>query len=250
MTPGGARRLARTEMHAVLAPPGALLADSTVALQDEEAHHLRVRRAREGEEVRVLDGAGKLAEGRLVRGRDGLGVAIGAVREAPPPPAFTLIVGAGDRERFGWLAEKASELGVTDLVPLETAWTRSVGGRVREAHVPALQRRAREAIKQSRAAWAPTVHPPEGVNAAARRGAGSERWLADARAEPPGAIPAAGALTVVVGPEGGLTEAERALFLTTGFKPVRLAPGLLRFETAALAAAAVIASQRPRRDYE
>jgi len=237
-------------MHAVLAPAGALVPDGLVALDPEEAHHLRVRRAKAGEVVRVLDGAGKLADGRLVQGPEGFAVAVGAVREIPPPPRFTLIVGAGDRERFGWLAEKAAELGVTELVPLQSAWTRSVASRVRESHLAALQRRARQAIKQSRAAWEPRVHPPEGVSAAAARGGDSERWLADARAEPPGAIPAADALTVVVGPEGGLTEAERAVFVAAGFLPVRLAPGLLRFETAALAAAAVVASQRPRRDYE
>ena len=54
-------------------------------------------------------------------------------------------------------------------------------------------------------------------------------------------------MVVVVGPEGGLTDAERGRFLGAAFLPVRLAPDLLRFETAALAAAAVVASQRPRR---
>ena len=66
-------------MHAVLAPAGTLVADSTIVLEAEEAHHLKVRRAREGEAVRVLDGAGKLADGSLVRGRDGLAVAIGSI---------------------------------------------------------------------------------------------------------------------------------------------------------------------------
>jgi 16S rRNA (uracil1498-N3)-methyltransferase len=55
---------------------------------------------------------------------------------------------------------------------------------------------------------------------------------------------------VVVGPEGGLVPPEREAFLAAGFHRVRLAPGLLRFETAALAAAAVVASQRPRRTHE
>ena len=114
-------------------------------------------------------------------------------------------------------------------------------------HVLALQRRARQAIKQSRAAWAPRVHLPEGPRAAAARGAGTRRWLADGRAEPPPAVPPDDALTVVVGPEGGLVDAERQIFLAADFTPVRLAPDLLRFETAALAAAAVVASQRSRR---
>lgn len=234
-------------MHSVLVPPGTLLANATIALEEEERHHLRVRRAVAGESVRVLDGAGCVAEGRLVPSRDGLEVAVGPVHAVPEPPAFTLVVGAGDKERFGWLAEKAAELGVTDLVPLKTERTRSVAAGLREGHVQALQRRARQAIKQSRAAWAPRVHPPEGSRDAAARGAGTRRWLADGRAEPPPAVPPDDALTVVVGPEGGLIDSERQIFLAADFTPVRLAPDLLRFETAALAAAAVVASQRPRR---
>ena len=231
----------------MLVAPGTLLADATIALEEEERHHLRVRRAIAGESVRVLDGMGCLAEGRLVQGKSGFDVAVGPVRRVREAPAFTLIVGAGDKERFGWLAEKAAELGVTDLVPLKTDRTRSVAAGIREGHVLALQRRARQAIKQSRAAWAPRVHPPEGPRDAAARGAGTRRWLADGRAEPPPAVPPDDALTVVVGPEGGLIDAERQIFLAADFTPVRLAPDLLRFETAALAAAAVVASQRPRR---
>jgi 16S rRNA (uracil1498-N3)-methyltransferase len=237
-------------MHAVLAMPGALVAGATVALEEEERHHLKVRRAATGDRVQVLDGQGAVGEGKLVSGRDGFAVELAAVRQVAAPACFTLIVGAGDKERFGWLAEKAAELGVTDLVPLKTERTRSVAAGIREGHVLALQRRARQAIKQSHAAWAPRVHPPESPREAAERGAGTRRWLADARAEPPPAVTPDEALTVVVGPEGGLVDAERAVFLAAAFAPVRLAPDLLRFETAALAAAAVVASQRPRRPHE
>ena len=234
-------------MHSVLAIPESLVDGATIQLEEEERHHLRVRRAAPGDPTRVLDGAGTIAEGRLIMGRDGFEVEVLRLHRHPRPPGFTLVVGAGDRERFGWLAEKAAELGVTDLVPLKTERTRSVAVGIREGQVQALQRRARQAIKQSRAAWAPRVHPPEGVRDAAARGEQTARWLADARAEPPLAIPPDAALTVVVGPEGGLTDPERQVFLAAHFVPVRLAPDLLRFETAALAAAAVVASQRPRR---
>ncbi len=237
-------------MHPVLAAPGSLTEHATVALEEEERHHLRVRRASLGDRVRALDGAGAIAEGVLVRSGNGLAVQIERVRCLPKPPPFALVVGAGDKERFAWLAEKAAELGVTDLVPLKTERTRSVAAGIREGHVAALQRRARQAIKQSRSAWAPTVHLPMSVREAAYRGVAGWRWLADARAEPPPPISEDAELVVVVGPEGGLTEEERRQFLEAEFRPVRLAPDLLRFETAALAAAAVVASQRPRRLHE
>lgn len=237
-------------MHAILVPRGILRDGAIVNPEEEEWHHLRVRRASEGEAVLVLDGAGATAPGKLVKSGKGFAIAVGVVRHCPKPPSFTLIVGAGDRDRFAWLAEKAAELGVTDLVPLTSERTRSVAAGIRESHIAALQRRARQAIKQSRAAWSPVIHSPRSVAEAAGTSAGAEnapRWLGDVDADPPPPIPPDGSLTVVVGPEGGLTEPERGTFLEAGFTPVRLAPDLLRFETAALAAAAVVASQRPRR---
>jgi 16S rRNA (uracil1498-N3)-methyltransferase len=237
-------------MHAVLVAPGTLEPGAGLALDPEEQHHLKVRRAKEGERVRVLDGEGGVAEGRLLAARDGFEVAVEALRRVPPPPGFILVVGAGDKERFGWLAEKAAELGVTDLVPLKTERTRSVAAGIREGHVHALQRRARQAIKQSGAPWAPRVIAPIDVRTAAAQGVGDFRWLADPTGEPPPSLPAEAPLVVVVGPEGGFLPPEREAFLTAGFHRVRLAPDLLRFETAALAAAAVIASQRPRRPHE
>jgi 16S rRNA (uracil1498-N3)-methyltransferase len=237
-------------IHAVLAVPGTLLADSTIGLDEEERHHLRVRRAVDGERVRVLDGAGTVGEGRLLKQGGEFVVRVEGVREVQQPPAFILIVGAGDKERFGWLAEKSAELGVTELAPLKTERTRSVAAGIREGHVAALQRRARQAIKQSGAAWAPRVSPPVDVKFAAAQGLPEFRWLADATGEPPPELPPEVPLLVVVGPEGGLVPAEREVFLAAGFRRVRLAPDLLRFETAALAAAAVVASQRPRRSHE
>jgi 16S rRNA (uracil1498-N3)-methyltransferase len=147
-----------------------------------------------------------------------------------------LVVGAGDRDRFGWLVEKAAELGVAEIVPLDSALVRSVAGRVRGVHLDRLRRQAREAIKQSGAPWAPAVtdlRTPEAVCAEVVEGV---RWLAD----PAGGAPTrvgSGALTAVIGPEGGLTEEEQAQFRAAGFAPVRLGPHLLRFETAAIAAA-------------
>ncbi len=231
----------------MLVAPGALVAQSVVALDEEERHHLKVRRAKDGEPVRVLDGAGAVGEGRLVELRGEAAVEIARVTMRDPPPGFALVVGAGDKERFGWLDEKAAELGVTELAPLKTDRTRSVAAGIREGHVAALQRRARQAIKQSGAPWAPRVSPPIDVRLAATMGHPDFRWLADATGEGPPALLPGADLVVVVGPEGGLIPPEREVFLAAGFRRVRLAPDLLRFETAALAAAAVVASQRPRR---
>lgn len=225
-------------MISALVPPGALVAGSELGLPDEEAHHLTVRRATSGAPIRLHDGEGAVAMGALLAIGSRATVRVESVDFHPAPPVVRLVVGAGDRERFGWLVEKAAELGVTEIVPLESALVRSVAGRVRSIHLDRLRRQAREAIKQSGTPWAPRVtdlRTPDDVCAQVGEGM---RWLAD----PAGVAPsraASSALTAVIGPEGGLTDQERLQFRAAGFTPVRLGPHLLRFETAAIAAAVV-----------
>lgn len=208
-------------------------------LAGSEVHHLRVRRAEAGTEVRFLNGRGVTGRGRVRLGTQP-GVEVESSDSVPRPVALTLAVGAGDRDRFGWLIEKACELGVTDLVPLETERTGSVGSRLRSEHLVRLGRRALEAAKQCGAPWATVVHPP----AALAEFAGWVRvgacFLADANGEMPPAVLPIGATTVGVGPEGGFTEPERELLRRAGFTPIALGPYVLRFETAALAAAAAV----------
>jgi len=231
----------------MLVEPTTLTPGSLIEPDDEELRHLKARRAVAGDEIRLFDGHGKVAEGHLVERARRLVVSVSAVTEVPPPPRFVLGVGAGDKERFGWLAEKAAELGVTELVPLETTRAMSVATRLRTQHLDALRRRARQAVKQSGAAWAPEIREPASVEAVAGPAAESEvRLLAHVDGGSAPEIPRSAPVVVVVGPEGGLTDEERELLISRGFVAVRLARDLLRFETAALAAAAVVASQRAR----
>ena len=227
----------------VLLETGGQSGRETGALADGEHHHLRVRRARDGEPVELRDGAGLVGTGRLVRvGRDWR-VEVEAARVIARPPALTLAVGAGDRERFEWLVEKATELGVTCIVPIETERTHAVATRVRSEHLERLRRRALEAVKQCGAPWAPEVTPPERLTSFLSRRHEGQRWVGDPEGGAASAPPD-GALTVVIGPEGGLTDPERRAASAAGFHPVRLGPHTLRFETAAIAAAALAMAGR------
>jgi 16S rRNA (uracil1498-N3)-methyltransferase len=212
-------------------------------LAEGEEHHLRVRRARDGEQVELRDGAGLVGTGRLVRDGRSWRVEVDAARRVGRPLALTLAVGAGDRERFEWLVEKATELGVTAIVPLETEHAAAVATRVRAPHVGKLRRHALEAIKQCGAAWAPEIRDPEPLAAFVGRLLDGDAWLADPDG---GGAATAGSdpLTVLVGPEGGLTAPERTLARLAGYRPVRLGPYVLRFETAAVAAAALAVAAR------
>jgi len=228
----------------VLVPPGPRAVGEVLQLPPTEVHHLRVRRARAGDRVRVVNGEGLLGEGALVgEAREGQ-VRLERVEHAARPVPLQLAVGAGDRDRFGWLVEKAAELGVSDLIPLETERTAGVAARVRGEHVDKLQRRAFEATKQCGAAWAPTVHLPHTIPELVARHRGEVAWLADPTGVPPRPVRPAASLLVAVGPEGGFSAAERQLLLDAGFEPARLGPYTLRFETAALAAAVIGGSMR------
>lgn len=228
-------------MITVLVEPGTLPPGGTVALPESEAHHLRVRRAAEGVAVRLADGAGSLGEGTLLAGG---AVAVGRITAVARPAGLWLAVAAGDKERWDWLAEKAGETGVTDLLPVESERVAGVASRLRAGHLERLQRRAREAIKQSGAAWAPLVHPPVGFDDLCSRSFEGVRWLADPEGGLPGALRPDGPVLVLVGPEGGLTGRERRVALDGGFEPVRLGPHVLRFETAAVAAAVAVMLRR------
>lgn len=233
-------------MIAALVAPGLdLRVGLTVELDEEEAHHLKVRRVPPGATLRLLDGIGLLASGTLLDGRSAR-VALTDVRRVPAPARLELAVGAGDKERFAWLAEKATELGVTTLVPVETARTVHVASRVRAAQVARLARRALEATKQSGAPWATQVEAPVPLGQYLAGDMGPVRWLAEPDGELAPAALGAEAVAVLVGPEGGLTDAERAAALVSGFRPMRLGDHILRFETAALAAAAHVGVARTR----
>lgn len=223
-------------MITVIAGRGTILAGATVALDNEERHHLRVRRAQPGTRLRLLDGAGGVGEGVL--SADGGDVLVDHAEQVEPPAPLRLIVAAGDRDRFGLLAEKCGELGVTELIPTDTERTRGVATRVLGGHLDRFRRRSLEAIKQSGCAWAPVVSDLATLAEAMARAGEGPRWLADGAGENPWGVPIAPS-AVAVGPEGGFTAEERALLVRAGFRPVRLGPHVLRFETAAIAAAIV-----------
>jgi 16S rRNA (uracil1498-N3)-methyltransferase len=239
----------------VLVPPGVVTPGGAAGhrerLDDEEQHHLRVRRAHDGERVALRDGAGLVGIGRVAIVGKAWEVEIESAQRRARPAALLLAVGAGDRERFGWVVEKAVELGATRIVPLVTARAGAVATRIRDNHVEKLRRQALEATKQCGAAWAVEVDAPATLAAFIERNETERneprlRWLADAAGEaPPGTLDRI-AVTIVIGPEGGLEDQERAALLGAGFRPLALAAHSLRFETAAVAAAAAVTAARLR----
>jgi 16S rRNA (uracil1498-N3)-methyltransferase len=233
-------------MMRVLIAQGTGEAGQRVGLDENEVHHLRVRRARDRESVEILDGAGLSGTGRLIRTGSQWLVEVRTAERRGPPPETVLAVAAGDRERFSWMVEKSVELGITRIIPLETARSATVASRLKDVHLRRLRRLALEATKQCGATWAPSVDEPVPLAEFVQRPFTGTLWLAD-----PTGVSAPTALdhsplTVVIGPEGGFTESERAALGAAGYQPVALGSHTLRFETAALAAAAAAIQGRMR----
>lgn len=232
-------------MSATLYARGPFQAGGVVILEDDEAHHLKVRRVAEGDSVRLVDGRGGIATARVSWEKQVAAARVVATAQVPAPPATELLVGAGDRDRFLLLVEKATELGATRIVPLMTEHSQQVATRFQGSHLDKATRRAREAVKQSGAPWLPLITGPQPL-AEALKGAPTRvlRLLADADGGPLPPLAEGDAVQWAIGPEGGFSEHERAALLAAGFKPVSLGRAVLRFETAAMAALAATHGRR------
>lgn len=231
-------------MIAVLVEPGIVRVGALLSLDPAEVHHLEVRRAASGDQVRLMDGRGTLGLGTVSLGKKEARVEVLEARRLEPAAPLVLGVGAGDRERFGWLVEKAAELGVSEIVPLVTRHSANVASRVRAEHIEKLGRRGLEAIKQSGNPFAPVVREPVELGQFARSAQAEVKLVAEQGAGELGALGADTAVTVLIGPEGGWTNDEVMMLGRAGFNPVRLGTFTLRFETAAVAA--VVAVQLAR----
>lgn len=234
--------------------PPVFLAESDVLERDvvvldgpEGRHAAAVRRLRPGERVDLTDGAGLLAECVVTAAdRASLTLEVGARHREPPPAPRLVVVQALPKGDRGELAvETMTEVGVDVIVPW--AADRCVTRWRPERRDKALGRwrtTAREAAKQARRSRLPEVPDLASTDdVAARLGAASLALVLHEEAEAPlSAVepPADGDIVLVVGPEGGITEAELARFAAAGGRPTRLGPTVLRTSTAGVAAAGVL----------
>lgn len=217
-------------------------------LGDEGRHAARVKRLGVGEPVLVADGAGTVLDCVVTEVRpDGLVLGVVARREEPAPQPRLVVVQALPKGDRGELAvEVMTELGVDAIAPWSAARcvTQWKGERGERAHAK-WQRTAAEAVKQSRRAFVPEVAPLQGTAAVTRRLGESAGALVlhedagESLARVP--LPAAGDLTLVVGPEGGIADDELERFVAAGATPVRMGPAVLRTSTAGAAALAALA---------
>ena len=232
---------------------GAAVGD-TVVLDGDEGHHASVvRRVATGEQVQLTDGAGAVATCRVTATAKGsLEAEVLDLTVHPAEMPRLVVVQALPKGDRGELAvEMLTEVGADVIVPWAAA--RSVArwkGERAEKSLAKWRSTAREAAKQARRPWFPEVaglaSTDDVVTLLAKA---SVRVVLHEAASGPLAdvpVPGRGQIVIVVGPEGGITEAELAAFSTVGAEPLRLGSSVLRSSTAGVAAAAALLSRTPR----
>jgi 16S rRNA (uracil1498-N3)-methyltransferase len=246
-------------MHRCLIDPEQWSTAALVLPSGESRHLAQVLRAREGERVEILDGMGRYAASEIETIRHGRRHVPAVVTlqlcspvcSAPrPEPSIDLIVALPKGTRLDGLIEKATEIGVAAVWPVQTA---RVVVRLSPAQaaerLERWRRIAESAVRQSGARWLPAVHPVSAFSASLA--ACREADLCLLGALTPDAVPlravldaarAAGPqrVALVIGPEGDLTPAEIEAARRAGAAAVSFGETVLRVDTAALYALSAV----------
>ncbi len=218
------------------------------AVLSEHADHLaRVLRARVGQEYDIATGK-TVRRARITSvSDDRVEFELGEEVSEASLSEITLVLAIYKFDRMEWAIEKCTELGVSRIVPVIARRTDSHLAASSAKRVERWQRIARQAAEQSRRAAPPTIAAPIKIAEALNLPGALRIVLAESEEHtllrdaltPP---PASDAIALAVGPEGGWTEDELQSFQQAGWVSASLGNTILRAETAAIAATAVVAS--------
>ncbi len=245
-----------------LSPPS--IQSGSISFPPDLAHQIAsVLRLHPGESVMVLDGRGHEYEVELTlveRGQASGRVLSQRATASEPPIRLTLYLALSRREKFEWMLQKCTEVGASAFVPVITSRTLVQDERDPAKKLERWERILREAAEQSHRGRIPELHPPlrfeAALQAAARHPLRLIPWEGEQSVtlrqalrsyphplrEGPGVGPGQeiGTAAVFIGPEGGFSEDEILLARQSGFQPITLGPRILRMETAAVVAAALL----------
>lgn len=224
-------------------------------LKGEEHHHLKnVARIKQGERVWLIDGAGKSYAARVDRiekSQTHLTI-LGEMSKADPKVKVTLAQALIKMKNFELILQKATELGVHGFLPVIAARSFIRIDDMLHKKAARWYKIARESTKQSGVAQVPAILQPRTLNDMLReRKDETKIFLSESGGMPlrqllvpqkkenlPGHYPSS--LLILVGPEGGWTEAEEEDIVSHGFEAVSLGRQILRTETAAISSLALV----------
>ena len=228
--------------------------EATATIAGAQAEHMaRVLRAQTGMEADVVAGGHVFhAEVAAVSPKE-VRFNLIAELEADPALPVTLAMAVYKFDRMEWAIEKVTELGVAAIAPVIARRTEKHLAEAAAKRAERWRRIAHEAAQQSRRSDVPLIYEPAALAERVRTASAVTRivlaeqerttTLRNALDE---AVAAAGTempqLEIAIGPEGGWAAEEEALFDANGWRAVSLGPRILRAETAALAALAVVAA--------
>jgi 16S rRNA (uracil1498-N3)-methyltransferase len=228
--------------------------DATATIEGAQAEHLaRVLRAQPGMEADVVAG-GRVFHARVAAVTQ-TEVRFNLTSELVADPALpvTLVLAIYKFDRMEWAIEKATELGVAAIAPVVSQRTEKHLAQAAEKRAERWRRIAHEAAQQARRSDVPLIHDPVSLSLRVRAASAAARIVLaeqertvtlrhaidDAMAAAKDETPT---LEIAIGPEGGWASHEEALFDANGWRTASLGPRIVRAETAAIAALAVIAS--------
>jgi 16S rRNA (uracil1498-N3)-methyltransferase len=216
---------------------------------DDAQHLTRVLRVEAGEKYEISDNRNVyLAEVESARKSHVVFQTISKLEAIEPPVQLILCASLIKFDHFEWMIEKATELGVARIVPVISVRTERGLEKAAGKRVERWRRIALEASQQSRRAHLPVIDQPvRWANALSLVAAHSYVLEENPGARPLAAVfpevrASSDTVALLVGPEGGWTQEERADFSRAVWTPVSLGPSILRAETAAIAGLAIVSA--------
>ena len=210
---------------------------------DHAAHLSRVLRAQIGQEFDIATGP-EIRRGRITRIQpDRVEFELGEIIPGSPPPQVTLALSIFKFDRLEWAIEKCTELGVARIVPVIARHTESHLAAAAARRIERWQRIVRQAAEQSRRISPPEVSQPIKLKDAIALPGSTRILLSESEKEVmlKDALQSASSHVVLaLGPEGGWTDSELDQFRDAGWSSVSLGDTILRAETAAITALAVV----------
>lgn len=208
-------------------------------------HAVQVLRLKAGAPVRLFDGQGRELEATLTlveRKRSKVQLERELDTQSESPLEITLLQGISRGERMDFAIQKAVELGVKTIIPVVTERCNVQLSKERaEKRLKHWQGVLTSACEQSGRAYMPELAPVTKLDEAMTATADALKLVLDPQAQQRfHSLPQPQALTLLIGPEGGLSDAEISQAQQAGFTAVQFGPRILRTETAAVAALAVV----------
>src|SRR4030095_15564037 len=217
--------------------------DEFILDENSSRHIVQVLRMRAGEKLRLTDGKGGSALATIREANKKRCVVDITEKQVQDPPKRRVLIGLSllkNAGRFEWFLEKATELGVTEIIPLKTARTEKP-----EFRMDRMRGILESALIQSRQVRMPVLHEPQKLTPWVQTVHSDQKFIAHCE---PGAKRRLSEMIntnlssqlILIGPEGDFTEEEIKQALDAHFIAVELGENRLRSETAAVAAAALL----------